>query len=244
MAYKTGDVVIMDFCTQSATGAATDADSLPTGTLVINGTDNAATVTVTHKTTGNYKASVTLPTISEADTLTIRVAATVGGVAGKGIVWGGVGTTKRVLDLHDLGGTAQTGDVYALANGANGFAAIKSDTATILIDVGTGSGAIYAIVSNGIYGNAALHTQIGSPMQVGNVIVGGYASGQDPGTLVGAINVAGKSLVNSIRYIGAGITGLSSGVGSATETFKDFAGSNAIQVTYDVSSNRTIVVYS
>lgn len=33
--------------------------------------------------------------------------------------------------------TAQTGDSYALANGANGFANIKTDTAAILVDTGT-----------------------------------------------------------------------------------------------------------
>jgi hypothetical protein len=34
------------------TGAAANADSLPTGTLYVNGTANAATVTVTNVTTG------------------------------------------------------------------------------------------------------------------------------------------------------------------------------------------------
>jgi hypothetical protein len=35
------------------------------------------------------------------------------------------------------GNTVQTGDSYALANGANGFVAIKADTAAILVDTGT-----------------------------------------------------------------------------------------------------------
>lgn len=35
------------------------------------------------------------------------------------------------------GHTPQTGDTYALANGANGFVALKSDTAAILVDTGT-----------------------------------------------------------------------------------------------------------
>lgn len=39
--------------------------------------------------------------------------------------------------ISTLGGTAQTGDSYALANGANGFVAIKGDTAAILTDTGT-----------------------------------------------------------------------------------------------------------
>lgn len=42
--------------------------------------------------------------------------------------------------------TAQTGDSYALANGANGFVAIKGDTAAILDDTGT-SGVVVAPAS-------------------------------------------------------------------------------------------------
>ncbi len=92
MPWKTGDVVTADFTTQTpSTGAATDADSTPTATLVINGTDSGTSVTVTNKATGSYKAAVTLPTIADSDLIQIRVAATVGGIAGKGVVWAGQG---------------------------------------------------------------------------------------------------------------------------------------------------------
>lgn len=44
------------------------------------------------------------------------------------------------------GNTPQTGDSYALANGANGFVAIKGDTAAILLDTGT-DGVVVAAAS-------------------------------------------------------------------------------------------------
>lgn len=47
-------------------------------------------------------------------------------------------TAARAGYLDNLNGhTPQTGDSYALANGANGFVALKSDTAAILTDTGT-----------------------------------------------------------------------------------------------------------
>lgn len=98
--HKTGETVTIDFTTASpTTGAAANADSLPTGSLVLNGTDNAATVTVTNKEVGVYKAAVTLPTVTDGDELQLRIAATVGGVAGKGVIWTGAGVTSRAADL-------------------------------------------------------------------------------------------------------------------------------------------------
>lgn len=88
MSVKSGQAVTVEFITSSfTTGAATNADSLPTGTLVVNGTDNAAVVTVTNVDAGRYKAAVTLPTLAVNDVVELVAAATVGGVAGKGVVW-------------------------------------------------------------------------------------------------------------------------------------------------------------
>lgn len=51
---------------------------------------------------------------------------------------GYAGTNNVIPTVTTLTGhTAQTGDTYALANGANGFANIKTDTAAILVDTGT-----------------------------------------------------------------------------------------------------------
>jgi NADH:ubiquinone oxidoreductase subunit len=103
MPWKTGETVVVDFPTQSPTGAA-DADSPPTGTLVINGVDDGAAVTITHKATGVYKASVTLPTVADGDLLLIRANATVSGVAGNAIVWAGQGVISRpAMDSSGVG---------------------------------------------------------------------------------------------------------------------------------------------
>lgn len=80
-------------------GAAADASSTPTGTLYVDGVADAATVTVTNITTGVYTAAVTLPTLTAGQVVALRIAATVGGVAGEGIVWQEVADTARASDV-------------------------------------------------------------------------------------------------------------------------------------------------
>lgn len=131
MHVKSGQSVTTEFPTQApTTGAATNADSLPVGTLYVNGTADAATVTVTNITTGRYKAAVTLPTLAAGDMVAIWITATVGGVAGGNKVWEASADTRHVSDS-----VAQTGDSYARigANGA-GLTAVgdTSGTTTLL----------------------------------------------------------------------------------------------------------------
>ncbi len=113
MSVRSGQSVTVEFVTSSfSTGAAANADSTPTGTLVVNGTDNAASVTVTNIDTGRYKAAVTLPTLAIGDVVELIIAATVSSVAGKGVVWR---DSKDVL-LDSSGKVTdnqQTGDAYA-----------------------------------------------------------------------------------------------------------------------------------
>ena len=126
---KSAQSVTVDFTTVSpVTGAATDATGTPVGTLVVNGTDNGASVTVTNKATGVYKAAVTLPSLTAVDLVEIRVAATVAGVAGVGVIWQEVADTKRVSDLNDLA----AGDEMDLVDAPNAtaVAAIQSGLAT------------------------------------------------------------------------------------------------------------------
>lgn len=100
---KTGETVTVQFCVSDpATSGLVDADALPTGTLVLNGVNNAATVTVTNLATGVYRAAVTLPTIADGDELQLRIAATVGEVAGGGVVWQGEGVTKRPAETWSI----------------------------------------------------------------------------------------------------------------------------------------------
>ena len=58
----------------------------------------------------------------------------------------GAGSAGKILGDALTGHTPQSGDTYALANGANGFANIKSDTAAILVDTGT-DGVVVAAAS-------------------------------------------------------------------------------------------------
>ena len=88
MSVRSAQSVTIEFTTSSpTTGAAANADSTPTGTLILNGADNAASVTVTNIDTGRYKAAVTLPTLAVSDIVELLISATVGGTASKAIVW-------------------------------------------------------------------------------------------------------------------------------------------------------------
>ncbi len=68
MSVRSAQAITVEFTTRVfSTGVGTNADSTPTGTLVLNGVDNAASVTVTNIDTGRYKAAVTLPTLAVND---------------------------------------------------------------------------------------------------------------------------------------------------------------------------------
>lgn len=69
-----------------ATGAAANYSSA-TGTLIVNGTDDAAVVSLTNVATGRYKAAVTLPALTRGDRVEMNIAYTVGGVSGNAIIW-------------------------------------------------------------------------------------------------------------------------------------------------------------
>ena len=103
MSIASGQAVTRIFTTaHPATKAPTDADATPTGTLYVNGTADAATVTVTNITTGVYKAAVTLPALSVGDDVDMRIAATVATVATEAVftswqtgIWPLSGTSGR-----------------------------------------------------------------------------------------------------------------------------------------------------
>lgn len=88
MSIRTGQSITTEFTTRRFdTGAAANADSLPTGTLYVNGTANAAVVTVTNISTGLYKAQVTLPTLAVSDVVALIIAATVNSISDSAKVW-------------------------------------------------------------------------------------------------------------------------------------------------------------
>ncbi len=59
-----------------------------------------------------------------------------------------------------------------------------------------------------------------------------------------ASTVAGKSLTDAIRYVGAVCAGTITDAGTGTEIFTDFAGTPAVTITVDATGNRSNVVYS
>jgi hypothetical protein len=120
-----------------STGVATNADSLPTGTLYVNGTADAASVTVTNVATGIYKAAVTLPTLAVGDVVDLRIAATVSSVADTEVIWSD--TKDLVIDSAGL----TDANVVKLGPSGSGTTQTARDIgASVLLSVGTGSGQV------------------------------------------------------------------------------------------------------
>jgi hypothetical protein len=97
---KTGQLVVREFITIDNTGLPVAATVGPTGKLVLNGTDNGAAVTIANPAVGRYTWSVTMPALTAGDSVDMRIAATVGGIATEGIVWQDT-ADKYVNDLND-----------------------------------------------------------------------------------------------------------------------------------------------
>lgn len=138
MSVRTGQSVTVEFPTQRFdTGAATNADSTPSGTLVLNGVDNGASVTVTNVDTGRYKAAVTLPTLAVGDIVELYISATVNSVAGKAIVWR---DTKDVV--IDSAGLVDANTVKVGPSGSGSAQAARDLGTSVLLSNGTGTGQI------------------------------------------------------------------------------------------------------
>ena len=136
MSVRSGQSITVLFTTRVwATGVGTNADSLPTGTLYLNGTANGATVTVTNISTGLYKAAVTLPTLAVGDEVEIIIAATVSTIADTAVIWG---DTKDVFAgaIPDViaggaGGLALVGSQADLVNAPNATALTAAAAAVL-----------------------------------------------------------------------------------------------------------------
>lgn len=128
MSVTIGDLVTRVFTTTNpATGAAADADALPTGALWVDGVGNAATVTIADAAgTGRYTFSVTMPALAVGARVQVVVDATIGGVACAGEVWSdqcapsanvtysaGVALTGRLAQVTDLPAAAPTAAAVA-----------------------------------------------------------------------------------------------------------------------------------
>jgi hypothetical protein len=120
MSVYPGDSVTVDFTVHDTTGELSDADSLPVGTLIQNGTDTAVTVTVTNKATGRYKAQVTIPdTYVAGDEVQIYIAATVNTLDGGRNIW-----EKTLEPIINVSGSVD--DASPLAADFDGDSALSS----------------------------------------------------------------------------------------------------------------------
>lgn len=85
------------FVTRDGNGSLSAATTGPVGALYVNGTSDAASVTITG--TNPYKFAVTLPTLTAGDSVSMYITATVAGVATASVVAEATGDTARVSDL-------------------------------------------------------------------------------------------------------------------------------------------------
>jgi hypothetical protein len=120
MQRKPGDAYSTEFTTSNpTTGAAANADSLPVATANHNGTDDgtfSAALTVTNLDTGRYKITGTVPSgYAAGDTVTVTVAATCGGVAGKAKVDTFGVDTARASDIY---GTISQSQINGIIGGS------------------------------------------------------------------------------------------------------------------------------
>lgn len=216
MSVRSSQTIVVEFTTcRFDTGAVANADSTPTGTLVVNGTDNGATVTITNVDTGRYKASVTLPTLSVGDIVELSIAATVNSVSGKAIVWR---DTKDVV--IDSAGLVDANAVKLGPTGA-GTAQTARDIGASVIVASNNDKTGYALTSSERDSVAAALLDLSNGIET---------------------SVTPRQAIRAIASILAGII---SGGGTGTEVFKAISaasgGTTRVTVTVDSSGNRSAV---
>lgn len=111
MSYKPGDSVAVEFTTSDTSGAAANADALPTGIVNRNGADDGlVNATVTDLDTGRYKAVFALPVgYAAGDSVSLSITATIGGIVAKAAKGPWVLDSKRLADKPSV--SLASGDV-------------------------------------------------------------------------------------------------------------------------------------
>ncbi len=206
-----------------STGVGTNADSLPTGTLYVNGTANGASVTVTNISTGLYKAAVTLPTLAVNDIVSIEISATVNSVADTGTIWR---DTKDVV--ADASGyvtassvTGAVGSVTGITSSDVGAIKAKTDNlpaspaSTTNISAGT-----ITTVTN--LTNAPTNGDLTDAMKASVTAAVPTANANADALLDRAAGVeTGMTFRQAMRLISSVLLGKVSGAATATNTFRD-----------------------
>jgi hypothetical protein len=133
MTVKTGQAWAGTFVTLDATGALATPSSGPAGVLYVDGTANAATVTITGS--NPYKWAVTLPSLTAGQRVDMYITATIATIATAGFVASAQADTALLSE-------------------------VKTDTAAILEDTGTTLPATLATIAgytDGIAGDVWSH---------------------------------------------------------------------------------------
>ena len=178
MSVITGDVVASVFNTYNSSQASADADSLPSGTLYLNGASNAATVTIAHVSTGLYSFSVTMPTLAIGDRVKVEVSATIGGVAVVGEVANDACTTARnasgivQADLQTIKTRAVTDPGGTVAIGTN-VAQVGSNmgSATTVTDLGANGASLVTAVWASVADSPGVTTLLKALVPVSSTVV-------------------------------------------------------------------------
>ena len=185
--------------------------------------DSFARIGATGSSLTSLASAADLATVAGYIDTEIAALITTVGVAGAGLTAAGITAAgvRTAVGLASANLDTQIGDLPT-----------NAELATAL---GTADDAVLSAI-------AALVTTVGvAGAGLSAIPKTGYKLASDGTDLV---LVAGKTLPNALKYIGATVAGVITDAGTATETFKDFAGTTAVTVTADASGNRSAVVYA
>jgi hypothetical protein len=241
-------------------GTGTAAISNSSGKVLLQATQSGVTIpTVTTVTNQLTAAAIATGIWQDATAGDFTAALSVGKSVMNGVALG----TGLTINAY-TGDTPQTGDSYALANGANGFVAIKADTAAILVDTGTTLDAripaalvggrmdsSLGAIAVGVDLTAAMKTSVTTAATAATPTVTagtvsdktGYALSSSGITAIWAeVMATGVTAVQAMRGFIAALLGKASGLDTNTPTYRDVADSkDVITAATDSNGNRTAV---
>lgn len=229
---KTGQAWAGLFVTLDATGAASAADSAPTGTLYVDGVSNAASVTITGS--NPYKFAVTLPTLTAGQRVDMYITATIDTIATAGIV------ASAQAD------TVLLSDGVTLADDAITAASLKADAVT-KIQNGLATSSALATV-DGIVDDILVDTSTTLDGKLNTIVGATTATGvllKDTAieAIFNDVVVTGTyTFAQLMKIMASALAGKLSGGGTTTLTFKSVDGaSDVIEAIVDANGNRTSV---
>jgi hypothetical protein len=238
MSVRSGQSIEVRFYTQGSSGSV-NADSLPTGALVVNGTVNGATVTVANVGTGKYTANVTLPTLAIGDQVAIEITATVSSITNVATIW----ADTKDLAFDTSGAVTFNNTTIATVTTLTNLPAIPNNW---LVATGIASGALVSAVWDGsTTGHTGAGTFGGALNAAGGTgdpwatsLPGSYTSGQ-AGFIVGSTVGPGVSAI--VGKLPTNTIADETLVIAATSSILSVLGTPAATVSTDIAGVRTVV---